>query len=261
MSIKITYSKEKIVNILNLHQNGFSCEKISKLYGISKTPINRILKERGVLRKGFSNGRKIELTEQQKEKIKNLYVNDKKTAPQISKILGLNEHFIKKQIYNSDYKRTAGESISLRQKGKKHTKERIKKHTIIQQKLAASGKRKQRGGVCRFYEISGLECQGTYEKFYIEKLIKEKKELPKKGISIKTPYGVYNSDFSNNDSLIEIKSNYTYDVLIGKKINRFTKKIDLKQYKKIKWVNRNIKPVNIIVIDKRNNSLIKKEIK
>ena len=32
------------------------------------------------------------------------------------------------------------------------------------------------------------------------------------------------------------------------------------QLTKIKWVNENIKPVEIIVIDKRNNKIIKKEI-
>jgi hypothetical protein len=32
------------------------------------------------------------------------------------------------------------------------------------------------------------------------------------------------------------------------------------QYKKISWVNENIKSVEIFVVDKRNNELIKKEI-
>ena len=35
--------------------------------------------------------------------------------------------------------------------------------------------------------------------------------------------------------------------------------IDKTQYKKIKWVNKNIKPVEIIIVDKRKNKLIKKE--
>lgn len=261
MSKKIKFSKEQIDFIIVEYNRGMSCLEISKIFNISKLPINNLLKSLGLLRKGYSNGKKIILSEEQKENIKNLYVNEKKTAPEISKILKLNQHFIEKQIYNSNYKRTLGESISLRQKGKKHSKERIKKHTIIQRKLAASVKRKQRGGVCKFYEIGGLECQGTYEKFYIEKLIKENSELPKKGETIKTPYGTYNSDFSNSKSLIEIKSHYTYDVLIGKKISRFTKKKEIKQYKKIKWVNKNVKPVDIIVVDKINNKLIKKQIK
>lgn len=64
----------------------------------------------------------------------------------------------------------------------------------------------------------------------------------------------------NNKEYIEIKSDYTYDVLIGIKENRFTKKIDTTQYDKIKWVNKNIKPVNIIVVDKINNEFINKEI-
>ncbi len=116
-------------------------------------------------------------------------------------------------------------------------------------------------GNCKKYNVGGLICTGTYEKFYIEKLISENKKLPKNCKSIKTPYGLYYPDFSNEKDLIEIKCDYTYDILIGKKINRFTKKINTNQYKKIKWVNKNIKPVNILVVDKINNKLIKKEIK
>ena len=46
----------------------------------------------------------------------------------------------------------------------------------------------------------------------------------------------------------------------GKKINRFTKKIDTLQFEKIKWVNLNYKPVEILIIDKRNNKIINKPI-
>jgi hypothetical protein len=35
------------------------------------------------------------------------------------------------------------------------------------------------------------------------------------------------------------------------------KKIDTTQLKKIKWVNENIKPVDVLVVDKRNNKIIK----
>jgi hypothetical protein len=258
--LKKDFNEEIIEEILNYYQKGMGSEKISKIYGVSKVPILRILKENNVLQKGYSDGKKIILTEEQKHKIKRLYLVENKTSPYISKELNLNLHFIEKYIYSSDFKRTQGESISLRQTGKKHTKERIENMKLIQQKFASSGNRKQKGGICKFFNVGGLDCQGTYEKFYIEKLIKEKKDLPKKGLTISTPYGVYTSDFSNKNNLIEIKSDYTYDILIGKKISRFTKKIELNQYKKISWVNENIKSVEIFVVDKRNNELIKKEI-
>ena len=40
----------------------------------------------------------------------------------------------------------------------------------------------------------------------------------------------------------------------------FTNKIETNQYEKIKWVNQNVKPVQILVIDKRNNKILNKEI-
>ena len=205
--------------------------------------------------------KKITLTEEQEILIKKMYLNDFKTPPEISEKLKLNVHFIEKIIYNSEYSRTVGESISLRQTGKKRRDEVRETLKIAQQKLAKSGNRKQTGGVCKTYVVEGIKCVGTYEKFYIEKLRKENKKLPKNSGSINTPYGVYYPDFLNNDSYIEIKSDYTYDVLIGKKVNRWSRKFDKQQLRKIKWVNRNIFPVDILVIDKRNNNIIKKEIK
>lgn len=73
-----------------------------------------------------------------------------------------------------------------------------------------------------------------------------------------TQNGVYYPDFMDNISFIEIKSDYTYDILIGKKPSRWTKKYDTTQIKKIKWVNKNIKPVNVLVVDKTKNKIIKK---
>ena len=44
-------------------------------------------------------------------------------------------------------------------------------------------------------------------------------------------------------------------------VRQFTRKIETTQYEKIKWVNEHIKPVEIIVVDKINDKLIKKELK
>jgi hypothetical protein len=57
-----------------------------------------------------------------------------------------------------------------------------------------------------------------------------------------------------------VKSDYTYDVMVGLKENRWTVKIDTTQYNKIKWVNKNVLPVEIVVVDKRNNNLIKRKL-
>jgi len=258
---KIMFTNDEISQIeFDYLVNELSCIVIGKKFGISKRPIIAILKERGKLRKGFSDGKKIKLTDEEMGLIKTLYVDNQKTSPEISKILGLSVHLVEKMLYKSDFRRTKGESISLRQTGKKRS-ELVKNNIKIgQQNFAKSGKRKQTGGVCKTFVVNGIKCHGTYERFYIEKLIIEGKNLPNNRGSIETPFGAYYPDFSFNNKLIEIKSDYTYEILLGNTINRFTKKIDKTQYKKIKWVNENVIPIEIIIVDKKSNKLIKKQI-
>jgi hypothetical protein len=257
---KIVFTEKEISEIERDYLiNNLSCETIGKKFGVSKRPINNILKKNGKLKKGLSDGKKINMTDEQIKTIKKLYLEELKSIDYIAKTLNLTKFFIDKFLSISGYRRSRGEAISLRQFGKKRSEKVIRILTLAQQKYSRSGKRKQTGGVCDTFFISGIECQGTYEKFYIESLIKENKLLPTNSISFGTPYGVYYPDFSFTDKLIEIKSDYTYDILLGDRISRFTKKIDKTQYKKIEWVHKNIKPVEIIIVDKRKNKLTKKE--
>jgi len=258
---KIVFTDEQIKNIENDYLNNhFSCETIGKKIGYSKRPIIELLKKRGKLKKRLSNGKKIELTETQKDTIKKMYLNECKTSHEISKVTNLSRPFIDKYLTSCGYRRSVGESISLRQKGKKRSEEVKKILKTAQQNLSKSGKRKQYGGVCKIFNVNGIKCQGTYEKYYIEMLINENKKIPLESFPVMTPYGVYNADFYDGKNLIEIKSDYTYDVLVGHKKSRWTNKFDLTQYKKIKWVNDNFNLVKIIIVDKKNNKLIKKEI-
>jgi len=258
---KIIFTDKEINEIVYDYEiNGLSCEIIGEKFGVSKRPINSLLGKIGKLRKPVSNGVKIKLTDDKLNLIKKLYLEELRTAPYIAEILNLNKHLVEKILYNSDFRRSRGESISLRQTGKKRSEHVIKILENAQQNYAKSGKRKQTGGVCRKFLIENISCQGTYEKYYIEKLIKDGKKIPNNSKPINTPYGTYYPDFSFDDRLIEIKSDYTYDVLIGEKQSRFTKKIDTTQYEKIKWIDKNVIPVEILIVDKKNNKLIKKEI-
>jgi len=99
------------------------------------------------------------------------------------------------------------------------------------------------------------------KKKYIEYLKNRNNKLPNNTNSINTPHGVYYPDFEYDDKFIEIKSSYTYDVLLGKIPSRFNGKYDFKQIKKIKWVNENVKPVDVIIVSRNGNKLIKKDIK
>lgn len=258
---KIIFTDKEINEILYDYEvNGLSCKVIGERFGVSKRPINSLLEKIGKLRKPVSNGIKINLSEDNLNLIKKLYLEELKTAPYIANVLNLNKHLVDKILSKSGFRRNVGESISLRQTGKKRSERVIKILQNSQQIYAKSGKRKQTGGVCRKFLIENISCQGTYEKYYIEKLIRDGKKLPDNSKPFNTPYGVYYPDFSFDNRLIEIKSEYTYDVLIGEKQSRFTKKIDTTQYDKIKWVNKNVIPVEILIVDKKNNKLIKKEI-
>jgi len=260
-NVKIKFTEDDIKKIKDIYLNKkISAADIGKMYNISKGPIKHILKDAGILRKGHSNGVKINLTEKQKDKIIDLYLNGNKNIFEIGKIIGVSASVISNFLYESNNHRNKSQATRISRTGWKFsdaTKEKIRKSN---QQYVLSGKKKQVGGICKFYNINGIRCQGTYEKFYIEFLINNNKELPENAKSIRTPYGIYCPDFEYEEKLIEVKSDYTYDVLIGKKINRFKHKIDTTQYKKLSWVNDNIKKVQIIVVDKRNNKLINKRI-
>lgn len=255
----IIFNENQIKEIIHYYNvEKLSCSRISKIFNCSKTPINNLLLKCNILRSGKSNGKKIILTSEDENTIKTLYLESKKSLEEIAKIIGIKTSRLSKHLSKCDYRRSKGESISIRQTGKKRSEEYVERFKIIQKNLAKSGKRKQSGGICKQYEVNGIFCFGTYEKFFIEFLIKNKKECPINTNSLNTPYGVYYPDFSYPENLVEIKSKYTYDVLIGKEINRWTKKIDTIQYKKIKWVNENILPVKIFIVDKKNNKIIEK---
>jgi len=259
MGNKINFNEGDEKIILDLYHKGMSAVKIAEKFSVSRTPIIKILREYHVVRT-IAPTKKITLSVNQKNKIKKLYLKDKKNIQEIAEEMKLTESYIDKFLSKCDYRRNKSEAMRIYKTGKKlpiKTIENIKK---THQTLSQSGKRKQTGGVCKFFYIDGLKCQGTYEKYYVEKLLKDKKILPKNGKSMITPYGVYYPDFDYGDYLIEIKSDYTYKVMIGELKNRFNNRYDTNQLKKIKWVNHNIKPVKVIIVDKRKNKLIEKNI-
>jgi orotate phosphoribosyltransferase-like protein len=247
--------------IIGLYNNGLSLQKIADKLNVSKTPVRRVIKNAGIMRDNNGDGKKIELSLKDKDTIKRLYLEEFKNSCQISEELNLSKSFVDKYLHNSGYRRSRSKSISLSKTGVKASENAKHNMKIAQRKLAKSGNRKQTGGVCKTYIIGDIRCQGTYEKWYIEKLIKENKKIPSNAKSVNTPYGTYYPDFELDGEYLEIKSKYTYKILVGDVVNRWTNEINLTQYNKIKWINENITKVNVLVIDKRNNEVIKKHIK
>lgn len=214
-------------------EKNLSLQKVSEITHYSKEQIRLFLKKENLIRKGLSNGVKIILSDKQKNLIQDLYLKSTKTLDEIAIEIGITKGFLNKFLSTTGYRRNDDEAFIL-------------------------GKNIHN---CKTFIVNGLRCQGTYEKFYIEFLIEQNEDLPIGKESIETPYGMYYPDFTFGYKVIEIKSQYTYDILIGLKRNKYTGDFDSIQYDKINWVNENVKPVDIIVVDKKNKKLIKKNIK
>jgi len=111
--LKKEFSNEIIEEIIKKYKNGLSCQKISEMCNVSKTPIKRIIKEKNLLREGYSDGTKIELTEKQKGHIKKLYLDEYKNSNEIGEILNLNKHFVDAHIHKNGYRRNRSNGTSV----------------------------------------------------------------------------------------------------------------------------------------------------
>lgn len=144
----------------------------------------------------------------------------------------------KKSWLNKKHSEETKKKISESNKGKigakfKHSEETKKRMRDIASKRIFTG-----SSMNNYFIVEGLKCQGKSEKKYIEELIKNGLNLPKRCTSyIKTPYGNRLLDFEYLDRFIEIKSKWTYSFYIGSD-----------QEQKDIWISNNIKKVEIIII-------------
>lgn len=111
--LKKEFNDDEINDILIKYKNGLSLQKISEIYNVSKGPIKQILKDKNMLREGRSNGVKINLTEEQKEEIKDLYLIGYKNSLEIGQELNLSKSFIDKYLQLSNIMRTKSEGVSV----------------------------------------------------------------------------------------------------------------------------------------------------
>jgi len=112
-NIKKEFNDIDIENIIKKYNSGLSVKKISNIYGVSITPIKRILKSVNLLRKGLSNGKKIELSDEQKLLIKFLYLEKYKNTDEISSQIGLTKSFVDKYLTYCGYRRDKSNGVSV----------------------------------------------------------------------------------------------------------------------------------------------------
>jgi transposase len=111
--IKKEFSVDDIETIIKKYNEGLSAKKISIEFNVSISPIKRILKEKNILREGYSNGIKISLSEEQISLIKKLYLDDYKNSEEIGCQLGLTKSFIDKYLGLTMYRRNKSEGNSV----------------------------------------------------------------------------------------------------------------------------------------------------
>lgn len=113
-------------------------------------------------------------------------------------------------------------------------------------------KKKKKKSKVKFYVFEKLKCQGKKELRFLKECFRYKKTMPTKAKRIFTPYGFYTPDFEYPDRYIEIKSLETFKVCLGLKSYKGLTKLSDKQFKKIKWVAKNIKPLEFIIYVGKN---------
>jgi hypothetical protein len=152
------------------------------------------------------------------------------------------------------YKERVSEKIKNNNWSKRPDKEDIIQKCILT-KIEKYGKPNV-VGKCSQFLVNGLLCDGTHEKFYIECLLSEGKDMPVSANSVKTDIGFYTPDFEFDEYYVDVKSIFTLKVLLGFSSYSKTKKSNPKQLLKMKYINDNIKPIKIILVDIMENKLV-----
>lgn len=160
----------------------------------------------------------------------------------------------KEKWSDHSYKERVSEKIKNNNWSKRSDKEDIIQKCILT-KIKKYGKSNGLGK-CKQFVVENLICDGTHEKFYIEYLISEGKSLPVNTKSIKTEVGYYTPDFEYDDYYVDIKSLFTLKVLLGFSSYSKNKKSNPKQLLKIEYINKNIKPIKIILVDIIDNKIL-----
>jgi len=109
---KFTENEIKEIEYLYMNEK-LSLKKISNKFNVSITPIKKILKKKKLLRKGYSNGVKINLTENQKNKIEKLYLNEYWNTDEIAILFNCSSIVINKYLLSKGLRRNKSEGVSV----------------------------------------------------------------------------------------------------------------------------------------------------
>lgn len=257
-------TENDIKKIINSYLSGKTIFRITRETGFNANTIKKWLIKRGIeIKIGKHNKPKTGFTDKEKNKIINLYVNQKRGADYIGKLFSRSDRNITYWLNKWGVKKNTRSEISLKIreiygitkgfKGRKHkeiSKQKTSKSSIESwqntNRIANHSKSK-------FFSTSIGKVLGSYEVAYLQGLIENNEQLPivcKK--RFKTPFGSYMPDFEFDDKFIEIKSDFTLKVASGL-IKNIDGELSNTQFKKIKWLGENVKPVEIIVLKQQES--------
>jgi predicted DNA-binding protein YlxM (UPF0122 family) len=215
---KIVFSDVDVDSIVKYYcEEKLSCQEISYRFNCSENTINRLLKKRGLLREGRSDGKKIEFSDVEVDNIIKYYCDERLSCEEISSIFNCSRGTInslltkrgllregQKKIEFSDaevdkiIKYYCEEQLSCQEISSMFNCTRKPINSLLKKRgLIRTGVNlKLNGGVCKEYRVNGIKCHGSFEKYYIEFLNNNGLECPKNAEPISTPYGIYYPDFS-----------------------------------------------------------------
>lgn len=265
MNTKRRLTQEDKENILK-EFNGINAKEISLKYPYSSYgTIFRFLKKQGLQLKGKGlnnkgNKRRKNISLFETEII-NAFINENASIEDLRKkyktsCIFINELLKKNKIEpitrnEASIKCRAKHGATKGFSGREHSEKSKEKTSLSLIEQYEKGNKEPKQLKSKTYNTIYGNFLGTYEVAYFRKLIEEKNLLPNKCHGgIKTPFGIYFPDFEFEDKFIEVKSLFTYKVMIGEEKGFDKQYKHRKQKDKIDWVSLNTKPIEIFILDK-----------
>ena len=252
-SILKSVSEETQSKVVNLYIQNNTMEQISIALIIPKHWVRKILIYKKCQIKS-KNCSKWLPTDQEKSEIIRLYTTEKRGIQFLANQFNTHWEKIRDFLLSNNVK--LWDKSTLIKSNIEHYGQSKgfggKKHSIKTKKQMS----KSRIGNCnnvtgpksQFISTIIGKVQGSYELAYLQGLLNRGLTLPSKPVRINTSYGSYFPDFEYPDRFVEVKSPFTWEVCIGKYPNGKGIKTNI-QHKKIKWTSKNIKPVEVVILN------------
>lgn len=254
-------TKSDVRAFIKEYNSGSTISAIAHKYNFAYDTVERWLVKNGVkLKKGKFNKPKIGFSKKEKNEIIHLYSIEKRGADYIGKMFNRSDMNIAYWLNKWGVKKNSRSEISKTIRnvygatkgftGFKHKRRSKKKISESCKKIWENDLKTPASSNSKFYETKIGKVLGSYEVAYLQKLREEKKILPEVGKkNYKTPFGFYRPDFKYKKKFVEVKSEFTLKIAKGKIKDKDGKKSN--QWKKIKWFHKNIKPVEVIVLTRK----------